>query len=388
MNRLINNIRLFRNCSSDLTFFSKVSLLFKYLVLRVKYGIGLRSFFEEKLYNDAISHDAFYNSQHKYLHTWNVVHSKFRPDIRGAKLFLLKCDYLLSRIIYPGLDAMDYFRYEFYNIRHSKRKTFITEGAMVKMDRIFNGSEEGKEVNRTISNKAEFNRLFSDVVTREWYLSDESSYEDFLHFCEGKDKVIIKPLEEGGGKGIYVASVKTEADIKSLYDDIKQKRYIVEELVVQHTTLHELNKSSVNTVRVYSVCKENEVFITGGTLRIGCGDGPTDNYSRGGLAAEIDIDTGVVISKAVSQNADSVYVHPMSKKVIIGTKIPMWDQIKDSVKKAHLRVSELGYVGWDVVVCSDSSITFLEANTCAGVELQQHPALSGKKPIYEKFIKL
>lgn len=160
MSRLINNIRLFRNCSSDLTFFSKVSLLFKYLVLQVKYGIGLRSFFEEKLYNDTISHDAFYNSQHKYLHTWNVVHSKFRPDIRGAKLFLLKCDYLLSRIIYPGLDAMDYFRYEFYNIRHSKRKTFITEGAMVKMDRIFNGSEEGKEVNRTISNKAEFNRLF------------------------------------------------------------------------------------------------------------------------------------------------------------------------------------------------------------------------------------
>ncbi len=83
------------------------------------------------------------------------------------------------------------------------------------------------------------------------------------------------------------------------------------------------------------------MFITDAALRIGNGDKPIDNYSAGGLAAEINIETGLVVSR---------------------------------------------YIGWDVVVCDDGGIQLIEVNTCAGVKLQQHPGLHEKKNYYASFM--
>lgn len=147
-----------------------------------------------------------------------------------------------------------------------------------------------------------------------------------------------------------------------------------------------LNPSSVNTIRVYSVVFESEVFITGATLRIGNGDKPIDNYSAGGLAAEVDIETGLVISPVVSQFGEKYGIHPNTGTPVIGFRIPGWETVKAFVKKAHSKIGELRYIGWDVVVCNDGEIKLIEANTCAGVALQQHPGLQGKKNYYASFM--
>ena len=53
---------------------------------------------------------------------------------------------------------------------------------------------------------------------------------------------------------------------------------------------------------------------------------------------------------------------------------------------AHERVKKIGYIGWDIVVCKDNTIAFLEANTCAGAELQQRPCLVGEKDLYSPYL--
>ena len=171
-----------------------------------------------------------------------------------------------------------------------------------------------------------------------------------------------------------------------MYDYIKGKKVIIEEVISQCAELKDLNPSSVNTIRVYSVEKENRIFITGALLRIGNGKCITDNYSSGGLAATIDVETGIIISPAVSQNNDNVYVHPYTNKVIIGLQIPKWSEVLECVKQAHSKIPQLCYIGWDVVICEDGTVTFLEANTCSGVELQQHPLRKGVKHVYAPYL--
>jgi hypothetical protein len=80
--------------------------------------------------------------------------------------------------------------------------------------------------------------------------------------------VIVKPIDGVGGEGIFKKIIQSEKEIKELYDYIKGKKVIIEEVISQCAELKDLNPSSVNTIRVYSVEKENRIFITGALLRI------------------------------------------------------------------------------------------------------------------------
>jgi|GEM_PF-3865451 hypothetical protein len=357
----------------------------EYAFLTWKYAIGMPEYFEQELWNKKVDHSGYISTLSKEKYRWKNVRKKFTPNASLAWLICHRVDYLISRLILPGLNAMDYFRYEMYTLRFCKRKTFITEGELAKMDRYFNGGTSRAISRMTLLDKAQFNKKFGKFIARLWVDAKTATYEDFLKLCQKKQKVIVKPSEGTQGSSIFIADVSTEVAILELWSSIHGRPFVVEEIVVQHASLSALNSSSVNTIRVYTVKKGDQVFITGATLRMGCGSGPTDNYSAGGLAAEVDTDTGIVITRAVTQNAGCFYVHPYSHKVIIGFQIPEWNKIKEVVKEAHLLVPDLGYIGWDVAVCADNQITLIEANTFAGVALQQHPGLSGKKELYRKF---
>lgn len=360
---------------------------FHYLYLRYKYGIGIEDYLSNALWDCRVNHDNYYQHLHTYIHKWSYVSKKFAPTSNALWLAIHYIDYLITKIYCPGLDAMDYFRYNFWEFLPSKRRTFITEGGISKMNRKLNGSPEGLKMAQVFRDKPSFNSLFSDIIGRKWIVTQGTTKEQFVHFCKGLKKVICKPTDGGGGKGIFVVLIDNEADAIKLYDDISSQKYIIEEVIQQHDAIAKLNPSSVNTLRVCSVNVKGEVAVISATLRIGNGEGVTDNYSSGGLATEVDVKQGIVTSRAVSQNGDSIFIHPFTQVPIIGTVIPEWEKIKEVVVSAHRRVPQLGYIGWDVVVCKDGRVTFLEANTCAGVELQQHAPLIGKKHLYAKYLK-
>lgn len=386
MNRLLSNYKYF---VSEGEKYHKTNMFsyMRYLFYRLYYGIGILDYYENQLWDASADHSDYFRHLHTYIHKWKQVKNNYKPEQGMLWNAIHYLDYLTCKVYCPGIDAMDYFRYEFYNIKPVKRKTFITEGGISKMNSILNGDKNAIETAQVFANKVAFNNLFSDFIQRKWIFSKDISFSQLDKFCEGLEKVIIKQVSGGGGKGIFISNVVSTEERKELFKELISKEYIVEELIEQEPVISSLNPTSVNTLRVYTVYHENEIYVTGATLRIGNGPGCTDNYSSGGLAAEIDVDTGMVISRAVSQNGESVYIHPVTGKPILGVIVPKWDEVKRVVKQAHSLVPELGYIGWDVVVCKDGNITFLEANTCAGVELQQHPGLTGKKSIYEPFVK-
>ena len=355
-----------------------------WLILRYMYWIDMEGYFVNKVWQITVDHTEYYQQFHKYIHSWKYVFPRFAPKDHSQLFY--KIDYWLSKIFCPGLDAMDYFRYEFYNHSLRKKRTFITEGGIARMDRHFNGDKKQKQFRNILADKPSFNRYFSEYINRNWICSDNLTFEIFSKFMEANHHVIVKPIDGVGGGGIFKAHAETDVQIKEIFSRIKGKKVIIEEVITQCEELRKLNPSSVNTVRVYTVEKEGNVNIIGALLRIGNGIGVTDNYSSGGLAATIDIKTGVIISPAVSQNNESVYVHPYTNEIIIGTQIPHWSDVLRIVENAHKKILQLRYIGWDVVVCEDGSVTFLEANTCSGVELQQHPLRIGVKPLYQPFL--
>lgn len=59
--------------------------------------------------------------------------------------------------------------------------------------------------------------------------------------------------------------IQSEKEIKELYDYIKGKKVIIEEVISQCKELKDLNPSSVNTIRVYSVEKRKSNIYHGST---------------------------------------------------------------------------------------------------------------------------
>ena len=143
------------------------------------------------------------------------------------------------------------------------------------------------------------------------------SRNHFEAFCQGLPRVIAKPEDGSQGKGIYIASILHEEEKEHLFNELKTQKYLLEELIIQCDEIAKLNPCAVNSIRVYSVVKGDDVIITSATLRLGSGRSDTDNYSAGGFAASIDIKTGLIVSRAVSQYGKSTYVHPVTGQVIL-----------------------------------------------------------------------
>lgn len=387
LNRIKKNYNEFMQCArkNDVKV-GKIKYL-KFVYYCTKYSISINDYFFNRLYDTSVSHKDFWSKNHKIIHRWKNVIKNHMPDVSLGWRMRHYIDYIFSRLLYPGLDAMDYIRYEFYNFKRSKRKTFITENSLRRMNKFFNDERKNMFEFRILQDKAKFNEHFSNVVSRKWIKTEGMSKEEFNKFCEGLDRVIAKPKDGSQGKGIFIVSITNEEEKDNLFEKLKTQDYLLEELIVQCDEIAKLNPRAVNSIRINSVLVNNEVVITSATLRLGSGKSDTDNYSAGGFAASIDVKTGIVISRAVSQHGLYTYSHPLTQEIIIGTQIPNWDKVLDTVKSSHRKISSLRYVGWDVVVCADGAVTFLEANTFAGVALQQHPLLEGKKPLYKRLKK-
>ena len=377
---LIEKYREFRNYTREYDA-PGLTCLALYVYYFLRYGCSVRQLFELKLYESRENRRNYVRTTRGFDRSWTYASEIYGADRTSAWKRLHYLDFCLLKPFYPGLDAIDYYSYRFYEFRHEKRKTFITRGRFFQMAKLFNPGNK-----RTVSNKAEFNRTFRKYVTRRWIETENTAKEEFLAFCRQFPRVIAKPLSKQKGQGIFLADTDTDEHILELYEKVKRKKYLVEEIVRQHEALSSLNRDSVNTIRVNSVYKDGRTTITSAVLRMGNGSKPTDNFSAGGMVSAVDLKTGIVISPAIDGVNREFLIHPYSGTQIIGFRIPEWDKVLATVTEAHQLIPDLHYIGWDVVVTDDGGITFMEANTQSGVLLQQGPMLQGKKQLYDAFL--
>ncbi len=271
----------------------------------------------------------------------------------------------------------DYLEFEFYLLNDSQRKTYLTNGKNNEIVKLFND----KSYWHILDNKDEFDNYFKKYLKRE-FLNSGFSKEDLNRFIKDKSKIIAKPIDGIGGQGITIVDCKE----KEIYE--KYNNYLLEEIIVQHKKLNELYDKSVNSLRIFTFFDGKESYILQTILKIGNTE-ITDNFSNGGMYAFLD-DKGTVITPAIDKD-DNIYgIHPISKKQILGFKVPLFDEAINLVLEAAKEIPQIKYIGWDIAI-SENGPCIIEGNSYPGV-FQIKPRFSKDKigilPKYEKIMKI
>lgn len=330
----------------------------------------------------------------KYLFK-TIKNMDFKNMFKIAKQVSKKANknYLLTilDIIYCGLKYQagyyDYQEFEFYLLNKEERKTYLTRGINNNLVKKYNN----KEYWYLLQDKIEFNKKFNKYLKREWLDLRETNEEEFKNFCKNKDRIIVKVIDNCGGKGIDIIDLKDKKiEITKLYKKLlKNKQYLIEEVIKQNKEISKMYPESVNTIRFFTFFDGKETHILNSVFRIG-NNGVVDNFSSGGMYTFLD-KNGIAICPAIDQADNVITVHPTTKQEIIGFKIPNFDKACEFVKEAAKEIKEVKYIGWDVAI-TEKDVCMVEGNEFPGV-FQMKPSFDKGKHVgilneYKKYMEI
>lgn len=308
----------------------------------------------------------------------NLARLSFGKAPFGGKKLCLMADVFLERVCHKT-EIQDYFQYEFYNLKSCERRNYMTFSKLRYTMSVCNDP-----ANRDIfDDKAIFNKTFADYIHRDWIDVTTASYAEFEQFVEKHPVFFVKARSGMFGKnaGRYDAHGK---DTKVLYDQLKGDGCLAEELLSQPEELREYNAESVNTLRVVSLlCADGEPKVMAAVLRVGRKGKTADNFHHHGIAATIDVNTGITNSPGIDREFQRYLIHPDSGKQIIGFNIPSWEKVTELVRNAAKVVPAVRYVGWDVAVDAAGDVQLIEGNYGADPDVTQMPCRIGKWPLFQ-----
>ncbi len=262
-----------------------------------------------------------------------------------------------------GASPNDYIRYEFYLKNGRGVNEYIT--ALRHSRELVPGfnNARGGELKE---NKYETNCKLRAYISRGWIKVDrDSDIDEIVRFIESHDAVMVKPLDLNGGRGIkkYVSS--EIPDVRALVEELRKGEFLIEEVVKQHEDMNAFNPYSVNTLRIYTLCDKNGgVAIVDTFVRMATKEIAVDNFHSGGCAAEIDRETGIVISPAGDYDRHYYIMSPVTQKCIPGRVIPSWEEAKAMCVEIakELYKEEKRYVAFDIAILQNGQPELIEVN--------------------------
>ena len=296
--------------------------------------------------------------------------------------------YLFFDVVYCGLKYqagyIDYELFEMYNLNKEQRKTILTRGINNSYIKRFNNPK----YTHIFNYKKETNEKFNKFINRDWLDFNKCSKKEFSNFIKKHDVFIMKPNGGSCGKGIEKIKVSDYKE-KELYDYLSTKGDILlEELIIQHKDMNKMYDGAINTCRVISILKDDEVHIVAAYLRVGNG-AFVDNFNSGGMVVPINVKTGKIEYNALDKKHNLYEKHPQSGTKFIGFKIPLWDEVFKLIKEAGKVVPEVKFLGWDIAISKNGPM-LVEINDFPGHDIYQLPPHRtngiGVLPDFEKVI--
>lgn len=239
---------------------------------------------------------------------------------------------------------------------------------------------------RYIDNKCFYRQMFQGIQHPEaiasrigdlWYDGDGQliRHSDLDALLAKEPEIVAKVARgSGGGKGVYFVPGKDFSTIAHKFDE----DIVIQRPLRQHPGLDLINPSSVNTIRIISLLREDGVKIYSAILRIGKGGSRVDNASSGGITCGITAD-GKLKPLAYAVTGQRFTQHPDSGLVFDGIPIPGFDLCMAAVPKLHVQVPRFHLVSWDFAVDTQGQPVLVEANLHYG-ELDFHQLNNG--PIF------
>ena len=287
-------------------------------------------------------------------------------------------------MLMKGFNAESYY---FYNLEINDRKDYIPD---IKL--LLKCSSINQEYSNILDNKLTFAYFFrnEDRIIKPLIFTNKGKFINFKSGVELDDhslisllkngKFILKAAKGGGGNGIYLLDTRDKEYILNNKKSCEQSflkfirkthNYLIFNFIQQDGFAHELNPSSVNTLRIITMNDPvtNEIFIPFAGFRCGRKSSFIDNTERGGCGHVVDVEKGIIRgAPALSPELKLIWEirHPDFNLEISGIKIPNWEKIKKEIIEFAQRNSFISYVGWDVVPM-ENDFLIIEGNS--------HPSL-------------
>lgn len=275
--------------------------------------------------------------------------------------FQVYLDFFLNSVI-RGIGYVDYLKGNYINLTTEQKNDYLNKKNYVKLVKYLNK----RGYTMIFHDKVVFNRIFKDYIGRDFIDIREVGFKGFKKFVEGKENVFAKKHNSFGGDG--VEKITIDGDLKSIFNKLySNKQYLIEDTLIQHKYLNEMNPAAVNNVRLITLLKDGEVYVLFKTLRINGGSEEVischDIYMT--LA-----DDGSILGNVVDDECNIYAKHPVTNFKFKGAKIPHMDKAIKLVKEAAKLVPEMRYVGWDIAITKEGA-AIIEGNNYPSFGLHQ-----------------
>jgi hypothetical protein len=208
--------------------------------------------------------------------------------------------------------------------------------------------------------------------------------------------IVLKPRAGRLGENIHILS-SDDNNISKRASSLQEGEYILEEHIRQHPEMDKINPHSVNSIRIITfLCPDGTVEILGAMLRTSSSTHPVDNFTMGGIAVGIDMETGrlrkegfvkifypqkgnernikqkCVINTLTSHDKKTLFSegkiftrNPVTNKKFFNFKIPYWSELKKITMNAQKVFYHIKSIGWDVAIATTGPV-IIEGNTSWG----------------------
>jgi hypothetical protein len=197
---------------------------------------------------------------------------------------------------------------------------------------------------------------------------------DLNSILEGHDKVVVKlSITSSRGRGVCVFSrngeqfVDKKGNVLSVnyLNQTYHQDFILQQFIVQHPFLHQLNPSSVNTIRLvtYRSVRDEKVHVVKSVLNVGAKGAEVDNAHFGGTEIGIS-DRGYLRNYGIRPNTGEVVSFLGEPKIELATigSIPGYDKACEVVKRMALKHYYSRILGFDVAIDNAGEPQVLEIN--------------------------
>lgn len=193
------------------------------------------------------------------------------------------------------------------------------------------------------------------------------------HLLTTGSKFVVKPRKGRGGEGVKILEARggrfyfANTEFSS-FDDCFHglDNHVLSPYVFQHRYAAEIYPGSLNTIRLLTGVLEGNIILMKAGHRFGVErTGVVDNFSQGGIFANINLDTGVLESPAIwnpqKYRTEHPECHPSTNAPINGVAVPRWHEVVAEILILHRSISFIKYVGWDIAITANG-FQIIEAN--------------------------
>ncbi len=181
---------------------------------------------------------------------------------------------------------------------------------------------------------------------------------------------------DGGGWRGADDRLTEEELIAELLERSRTRGVVVQERLVNHSSLASLAPAALSTVRILTLRRlDGSIQVVLATCKIPTGDAQSDHMAVGGVAAAVDLETGI-LGQGVRKNDEAFVIpcvrHPDSGVIIEGFRLPHWEKVTQLAVAAHATLPKLFCVGWDIAILESGPI-IIEGNDNPGHASSQLP---------------